>query len=201
MLSLCGGCVTSPETEEARAREQRAEIVLSDAEALPDSAPGKAALVADAKAAEREFERVRKAYEALDRESMIGSGLELASKGARGDYIGILEGLGGLLIAAGTYALARRKGASETERQLAELERRRDESRAQQGIAGASDRSAVQAQSLVAQAARNLQEQTTQRIVAEEMAKRRAEDRTGSLVPRFTAEELMAGLNSGVGVN
>lgn len=137
-LPLLAGCLSSSATDEARLLEQRAEAVLVAAEALPEAAPGKAALVADAKATERELERVRQALEALSRDSLIGSAIEAGSKGARGDYIGLLDVLAGLATAAGTYFLASRKSASETERQLAELERRRDESRAWQGIEAAA---------------------------------------------------------------
>jgi hypothetical protein len=163
-LPLLTGCVTSPEVDDARVKEQRAEQVLEDAEALPASAPGKAALVAEARATERELERIRQALEALDRDSLIGSAIEVGSRGARGDYIGIVEVLGGLATAAGTYLLARRKGATEIERQLADLERRRDQSRAAQGIAAASERSAIQSTSPVALAAKDIQERVAQQV-------------------------------------
>lgn len=155
-------CVSSPELESARAEEVRAETLIESIEALPDDTPGKAKLLADAIEAERTLEAQRKALEALSQDGLIGTGLEIGADAAKGDYIGALEALGGLGIAAATYWLTRKR----TKVDLAALEARRDSSRAVQGIAPSTARSAELAGSAVALAAHRERQQQTMDAVA-----------------------------------
>ena len=128
-LLVLAACASAPELEEARAEEQRAEAIVEDIEALPDGTPGKAELLADAVEAEAELEKLREDLEKLTRDGLIDAGIDAARDAASGDYLGASETLFGVALAAlGVYL--RRKNRKDLE----DLERRRDESRAAQGI-------------------------------------------------------------------
>lgn len=199
-LLLClvplASCVSTEDLAQARSQEIRAEIILADAEAMPEGTPGRDELIADARAQESELERIRESLEALDRDSLIGSGIDVATKSARGNYLGALDALVGLALAAGTLLLARRGSKTETQEQLADLERRRDESRAHQGIAGASERSAVQVESAAARAARFTKRAEQEQWLA---VRRTSTGHSGSIAP---LTDLGAALNDlEVGLN
>lgn len=176
-LLLCAplalaGCVSTADLDAARAQEARAEAVLADALALPEDTPGRAALVADASAAESDLERVRRAYEELTRDGLLARGVDVVTDATRGDYVGGLEALLGLAMAAGTYLLSRRRSSADTVSQLAALEARRDATRAQQGIAPSSARSAELATSRVALAGQAAADLATEQALERLLAKR-----------------------------
>jgi len=186
VLIAGSGCVSAPDVTAARAQEQRAEQVLEDALALPEGTPGRAALIADATDAEADLERERRSLEARTRDGLIGVGVDVGADVARGNYVGALEGLFGLLLAAGTYALSRKKNATETESRLADLEARRDATRAQQGIAPSSARSADLTSSLVALAAKaeaNRQVQAQVQVEMERLTTLQAQRLSAPLFP------------------
>lgn len=129
-LLALAACTSTADLEAARAQEQRAEDIIEDVQALPDSTPGKDELLADAVKAERLLEDQRKALEALTRDGLIGTGIDVGTRTARGDYTGAIEALLATL-GAGAVVWLRRKQRAD----LDDLERRRDESRAAQGLA------------------------------------------------------------------
>ena len=152
-LALSGCEAVERDYAQAVEREQRAEQVIEDVLLLPDGTPGRAALIADAREAEAEAEALRKRIAAVRRDALTDAAIDGVGDAARGDWLGLIEGLGALVVAAGTYALARKSGKSELDARLTELERRRDESREMQDIAPAYMRSGKQVQSPVARAA------------------------------------------------
>ena len=150
------GCSTSPDVEQARVAEQRAETIVETIEALPAGTPGKQELLADARAAEAKLEAMREALEKLTKDSLVAQGLDLGGDVISGDYLGALGTLLGTLGAGAVLALRRRLSVDlpELEQRLADAQSRLESTLELQGIAASNARSAEAAQSPVAIAAK-----------------------------------------------
>lgn len=169
-------CASDAEYRQALADERTAEEVLARAQALPDDLEGKAEVVARATAEEARLQAIREDAERLGQRGLIDSGLQVGTDIATGNYRGALEGAFAILTAGGLWWIRRRnkeereEDEAKTLAKLEALERRRDESRARQGIAPTSARSVEQVSSAAALAAKREQGIQTQDAVAQQVA-------------------------------
>lgn len=130
------GCVGLTDLDEAIEREQRYESVIAEIEAIPEAlrTPQEAADLAEALEAEVEAERFRKALEKLQTPELVDAGKRAAEDAIGGRWLGLIEGL---LIVAGAALTAytgRTWANLNGEIRLAEMEARRDASRATVGL-------------------------------------------------------------------
>jgi len=131
-----------------------AESAIEALDALSSPTPAQLQLLAEYRALEADLEAQRRAFEALQAPQLIERGVNGARDGATGNWFGLLESAVAVAGAAATAYGAKLWASKDAAKQLQDLERRRDESRTTQGIAAATERSAAQAQSMVAVAAK-----------------------------------------------
>lgn len=130
------GCVGTADLNEAIESEQRYESVIAEIEAIPEAlrTPQDVADLAEALEAEAEAERFRVALERLQEEQLVEAGKRAADDAIGGRWLGLIEGL---LIVAGAALTAytgRTWANLNGEIRLAEMEARRDASRATVGL-------------------------------------------------------------------
>lgn len=166
------GCVSADDIQQAVAQEQQAEQIVEELESIALPTPEERRQLTEARAIERDLERRRMALEALSRDSLVGTGLDIGVKGARGDYFGIVEILGELAGLAGIYFLARKGSAKDTESKLEALVAERNASRRPDVAQAVQDAQASQ------QASERDMDAALERLLT-----RRAGGLSGSLVP------------------
>lgn len=163
VLPLLASCVSDEEYRETAATEREVEDIREELEDIPNRTPAQEDQLARARALEASLEARLARAEQFTRDAWVQRGLEAGRRGLLTDWDGLLGMLGALVTGgAGLLVIdkrAKKRDAedaarlkAEQEARLAEVMRQRDESREAQGIAGASKRSAAQAQSPVAQA-------------------------------------------------
>ena len=152
-IALLGGCEASKTgLAEASVKEQRAETAIESLEQLPARTPEQDALLAQFRTLEREYEKQRQAFEAVQAPELMRRGLETGTQVATGNWFGALEGVLTLLGAAGLAFGGKKLSDRTTGKKLTDLEDRLERTLVPQGIAGLKASSAETMASDVARA-------------------------------------------------